>query len=37
MPEFDKVQAIWHERSDQDPAHAWMRAQLADMAGENGV
>jgi DNA-binding transcriptional LysR family regulator len=32
-----QVQAIWHERSDQDPAHAWMRAQLANIAGGIGV
>jgi DNA-binding transcriptional LysR family regulator len=27
-----EVQAVWHERSDQDPAHAWMRTQLAKVA-----
>jgi hypothetical protein len=28
-----QVQAIWHERSDQDPAHAGLRAQIANSAG----
>jgi DNA-binding transcriptional LysR family regulator len=23
-----QVQLIWHERSDQDPAHAWLRGQI---------
>jgi DNA-binding transcriptional LysR family regulator len=32
-----QVQAIWHERSDHDPAHAWLRAQLASMARQAGA
>ncbi|WP_254615170.1 hypothetical protein [Burkholderia pyrrocinia] len=23
---------IWHERTHNDPAHAWLRAQIADLA-----
>lgn len=26
------VQAVWHARCDQDPAHAWLREQLANAA-----
>ena len=28
------VHAIWHERSEADPAHAWIRGRLADLAGQ---
>lgn len=31
-----EVRAVWHERSEQDPAHAWLRARLAQVAGAIG-
>jgi DNA-binding transcriptional LysR family regulator len=31
-----EVRAVWHERSDADPAHTWMRARLAQL-GRNIV
>jgi DNA-binding transcriptional LysR family regulator len=30
------VHAIWHERSDADPAHAWIRGRLAELALQVG-
>jgi DNA-binding transcriptional LysR family regulator len=27
-----EVHAVWHERSDADPAHTWMRERLAQLA-----
>ena len=31
-----QVHAVWHERSEQDPAHAWLRGRLAELAGGIG-
>jgi DNA-binding transcriptional LysR family regulator len=32
------VRVVWHERSDADPAHAWLRARLMELAaGVAGV
>lgn len=28
------VRAVWHRRNQQDPAHAWLRQQLAEVAGQ---
>jgi len=34
VPGFALI-AAWHERLQQDPAHAWLRALVADIAGES--
>lgn len=31
LPAF-KTQLVWHERSDLDPAHTWLRKQIVDVA-----
>lgn len=28
------VNLVWHERFGKDPAHAWLRQQVIDMASE---
>ncbi|MED5607709.1 LysR family transcriptional regulator [Pseudomonas sp. JH-2] len=28
------VRAVWHRRNQQDPAHAWLRQQIAEVAGQ---
>ena len=32
-----EVHAVWHERNESDPAHAWMRKCLVDVAGDAGL
>ncbi|MFL6631253.1 MAG: LysR family transcriptional regulator [Massilia sp.] len=31
-PRLVEVRAVWHERSEADPAHAWLRARLTELA-----
>lgn len=35
VPGFDVI-AAWHSRSEQDPAHRWLREKLANVSNEKG-